>query len=142
MIVPELPSKYPFYPPLQQQHHHHHHHHQSCRSLQSVHVMPAIVVRYDESCSVMPVSQDLTAVYRFVAIVANRVETAVKPVSRALMMRFRRRKAPKAAEPKSFQSSGKRKNSLTLLLSCCKMEIKAMGALPSHPRITPELPAS
>ena len=50
MILPELPSKYLFDPPLQQ-----HHHHQSCPSLQSVHVMPAIVVRYDESCSVMPV---------------------------------------------------------------------------------------
>ena len=135
MIVPELPSKYLFYPALQQ-------HYRTCPSLQSVHVMLAIVVRYDKFCSVILVSQDLTSVYRFVAIVANRVETAVKPVSRALMMRFRRRKAPKAAEPKSFQSSEKPKSSLILLPLCSKTEIKAMGALRSHPRIMPELPAS
>ena len=137
MILPELPSKYPFYPPLQLQQHY-----QICPSLQSVHVMPVIVVRYGESCSVTPVQQTLTAFNRFVAIVANRVETVVKPVSRALMMRFRRRKAPKAAEPKSFRSSGKRKSSPILRPSCCKTETKAMGALHSHPRITPELPAS
>ena len=41
MFVPELPSKYLFYPPLEK-------YHQTCPSLQSVHVMHAIVVRYDE----------------------------------------------------------------------------------------------
>ena len=96
----DLPS-----PPLRE-------YHPTCRSLQSVLVTLVIVVRYDDP---NPRSASMTEPYecldRSVAIVVNHVETAVKPDCRAPTMLSRRRKAPRAAEPKSSPSSERRRSS-------------------------------
>lgn len=103
--------------------------------------MLAIVVRYDDQI-VLCEYDSLQLLDRSVAIVVNHVETVVKPDCHAPTMLFRRRKAPRAAGPKSSPSSERRRSSQTLLPCCCRMVTKAMEALHSHPRTTPELPTS
>lgn len=94
-----------------------------CRSQPSVLVMRAIVARS-------------------VAIVANHVGIVVKPDCHVPTMLSLKRKAPRAAEPKSSPSSERRKSTQTLLLGCYTMVVQTMRALHIHLRSTPELPAS
>ena len=87
-----------------------------CRSQPSVLVMRAIVVRYDDHIVLCGNHRALQLFDRSVAIVANHVGIVVKPDCHAPTTLSRKRKAPRAAEPKSSPSSERRKSTQTLLL--------------------------
>ena len=87
-----------------------------CRSQPSVLVMRAIVVRYDDHIMLCGNHRALQLFDRSVAIVANHVGIVVKPDCRAPTMLSPKRKAPRAAEPKSSRSSERRKSTQISLL--------------------------
>ena len=87
-----------------------------CRSQPSVLVMRAIAGRYDDHIMLCGNHRALQLFDRSVATVANLVGIAVKPDCHAPTMRSPKRKAPRAAEPKSSPSSERRKSNPILLL--------------------------
>ena len=118
---------------------------QSCRSLLRPrgHVTPVTDARYSllpqtASCQLCS-SSDTYTLRRCVATAVNPAETAVKQVSRAPTMPSPRRKAPKGVVPRSFPSSGKRRN--IRIRHTCRMAAWHHAVLPGRPPL-PQLRAS